>query len=482
MRHRCITVLLLTLLFLTTGRTNSFCQNQHQTHLCLRNIRLSAFLDTLSACFDVHFSYRGAAIPADSLISICGTFNDVEAVLFQVVDTFAIHVVRLDNQLIFKQKSSGESDLFRRIGGVVSDAQTNAVLSSVHVGLVNSLRGSITNVRGEFLLNLPLDDDTATIRISSIGYDPVFLRVPNADTILNISLMPVSIRLPEVRIVQAQSNDVISRFFASFEENYPHQPMVLSGFFRESLFLDRQLIQISEAEVDIYKDRYDNRDAYEQIRFVKGRKSRQPGAMSTLNFKMEGGPWHLSRIDVAKYWDFLPYAGQQTRYEYWFDGVDYDYGRILFRIGFKPQHDDGDLKYEGYIFFDGESAALVRCEFQLTRKSLVQSKRILVKKESKGLKSKLLSATYTISYKPIGHKWMISSVRGIIRVQVKSRDLRVSSEYTASSDLIVNDVVEEKRRVRMTEGFKATYHLYDRISEFDSDYWKNSNVILPDFK
>ena len=151
-------------------------------------------------------------------------------------------------------------------------------------------------------------------------------------------------------------------------------------------------------------------------------------------------------------------------------------------MGFKPINDDGDLKYCGELFFDSESYALVRVHFELTRKSLVKSRHLLIRKESRGVDARLQSARYVISYRPLHNKWVLGSVTGLLQVKIKSRLTKVDDLFTASSELVINDIdLQGNKKYRFTNGFKPNYQMYEKITAFDSNFWETSNIVLPDF-
>ncbi len=456
--------------------------SQEQNSLCFKNIGIGQLLDTLSNRYGVYFSYQASGFPVDSLVTLCGDYEGVNDVLGQLFDVNHYDIIPNENQIIIKSRVILKPPSFFKIHGLVTDAESHFSLAFVHVGIVGSMQGTVTNNQGEYVLYLPDEVKQYELRFSTIGYESKFYRLPPSDTTLMVPLVSANVRLPEVKISYAQANDVIGKFFDRFQDNYLDKNVVLSGFFRESIFQDHQLIQISEAAIDVDKGSYDERESYERVCFVKGRKSRPPQVMNDLIFKLEGGPYHFSRIDVAKYWDFLPHSGQTTYFNYVFNGVDYEYGKMLFRIGFKPINDDGDLKYCGELFFDSESYALVRVHFELTRKSLVKSRHLLIRKESRGVDARLQSARYVISYRPLHNKWVLGSVTGLLQVKIKSRLTKVDDLFTASSELVINDIdLQGNKKYRFTNGFKPNYQMYEKITAFDSNFWETSNIVLPDF-
>lgn len=461
-----------------------FCnilQAQKPTWFCIKSVDVSSMLDSIGNRFGVDFSFSPSLFHPDSLVSACGTFDDASEIVFSIIDTAAIEVVRIDRQFIFKAREGNDDLAPFKISGKVCENGSNVPLQWVHVVVEGTMVGTVTNDNGEFVLFLPPTESGASISFSLIGYESESVRLTAGNKPLQISLIPINIRLPEVKIVYSKADDVIAGFFKNYSDNYSGESSLLSGFFRESIFRDKKLIQISEASVEVSKSSYADHDTYEKVRFVKGRKSRPPDVITDMVFKLEGGPYYLSRLDVAKYLDFLPRNGKDVVYSFDFDGVDYEYGRMLVKLAFKPIRDDGDLKYTGWLFFDSESFALVRAEFELTRKSLVGSRRMLIKRESRNVDSRLSAARYVVTYRPVGGKWLLGSATGVIQIKIKNRNLGFSGVFTASSELVVNDSKPVKRvGAYITDTFRPHYQMYDQIKEFDPGFWDSCNIVLPD--
>ena len=86
-----------------------------------------------------------------------------------------------------------------RIGGVVEDAETGAVLSGAHVFTEDMERGAITNAEGRFVLELPVRAEALVVQ--HLGYAPRAVPVPaDGSESLVIRLTPTVIPLEEVLV------------------------------------------------------------------------------------------------------------------------------------------------------------------------------------------------------------------------------------------------------------------------------------------
>lgn len=450
---------------------------QRTASCCLNAPDFPALLDSLSARLSVRFSYKSGILPHTRHLEFCSDstrwIHDLSAILggeYELIQRHSLWVIRavLDHPE------------WRWIRGSIKDAQTGLPLGFVHVGVVDERMGTVSNSAGEFLLKIPPYFSGKEASVSMVGYEPFRFRLSDSDSVLQIALFAASVRLPEIQIRYVKAQQVIDRFFQNHHRNYPQQSYWMDGFFRESLFNNGQLVQVSEAAVEVFKESYSLNAILEKVRFIKGRKSASPELLKQLIFKMEGGPFHFSRLDVARYFDFLPVTGQPIVYQYQFNGMDYAYGKVLYRIGFTPIDDNGDLKYEGELWFDVESYALIQADFQLTRKSLHQSGRALIRKTTGSLKARPLQAIYRVQYKPYEGKWWLSGVKGELGIRVKSKQNELDATMDAVSEWVVTQVREtEGERLKASESLKSDYVLYDQIADFDPVFWFEINVIQP---
>jgi hypothetical protein len=242
---------------------------------------------------------------------------------------------------------------------------------------------------------------------------------------------------------------------------------------------DGQYVQVSEAIIEIIKPSYLNPSNLERVRFIKGRKKNDLHAMDFINFKLEGGPFQFSRIDIARYQDF--FQEEKALYKYSYDGLDILNDEVVYKVKFRPLNDNGDLLYNGTMFIHSESFALVRSEFKLTGKALKTSGKTLIRKASRKIKVKPLDASYYIDYRLWENKWILNRIKGEIVIRINDKNQKINSEFTATTELLISDCEEnEKYKLKPADLYKSKYVLADQISETDEEFWKDYNIIRPD--
>lgn len=85
--------------------------------------------------------------------------------------------------------------------GKVIDSQSKESLAYVNIGVIGKNIGTVSSVNGDFKIIIPTGHDTDTIRVSSIGYEPMSIKVSTFRKTLKLSnrikLIPKVVSLKE---------------------------------------------------------------------------------------------------------------------------------------------------------------------------------------------------------------------------------------------------------------------------------------------
>ena len=445
-----------------------------------RNIQLSAFLDSLTRKSEIDIAYDVNAIPVDSLLNLdfhrCHPLEMVK----QVLSKCHVDIAFINEQIIISELYvSKKESVPIKIEGHVVDAEDGLPMPLVNVSIKHQSLGTITNSQGAFEFKIPHTFKDSTLVFSFLGYHTSQVIIPESDSILNVVLEPSTVKLEEIEVAYKDPKEIITILKNNHGQNYWNKQALLSGFFRESIRQDGRYVQVSEAIVEIVKPSYDKPSNMERVKFIKGRKKHDLQSMDLVDFKLEGGPFQFSRVDIARYHDFFP--KDNTLYKYAYDGIDVLNEALVYKVSFKPYNDNGELLYSGILFIDAESFALVRAEFSLTRKALKMSGRSLIRKSSRKLKVKPLKANYYIDYRNYQGRWILNRIDGEIEVRINDKRNKVNSVFSAVTELLISDwKVEEKVKMKTSDLFKSNYVLADQIEETDASFWEDYNIIRPD--
>ncbi|TRX66478.1 carboxypeptidase-like regulatory domain-containing protein [Carboxylicivirga sp. M1479] len=451
------------------------------TSIHQQNISLEALFDTLTNKTDIDIAYDVSAIPQDSIISVSADNQHALQIVQNVLSKVAVDITYTNGQIIISryivQKKEASKTLL--IKGRVCDAEGGSPLPLVNVAFINKPMGSITNSEGQFELKVPNNYIGEKIGFSFLGYHSTQITIADADTLLEIDLKPTTIKLNEVEISYKKPDDIIQQLRYHHHQNYFNQQNILESFFRESIKQDDQYVQVSEAIIEIVKPSYITPSNLERVRFIKGRKKNDLQSMDFVDFKLEGGPFQFSRVDIARYQDF--YKENNSTYKYQYDGIDVLNDEIVYKVRFRPINDDGNLVYQGILYVHSESFALVRAEFQLTKKALRISGRALIRKASRKIKAKPIKASYFIDYRQYEDKWLLNRIHGHIVIHINDKRHKIDSEFSAVTELLVSSFeLNSKYKLKPSELYKSKYVLADEIKVTDEEFWKDYNIIRPD--
>jgi len=166
------------------------------------------------------------------------------------------------------------------VSAKIRDRETGEPLAFASVGIKGQPIGTISNANGEFDFHFPVDLRNDTIVISMLGYRnfeaPIWTLVEKPDQIL--TLEKSLIVLQEIVVSDTITGGEVLRIALSrIEENYPMQPFLLDGFYRDVKKVGGTYISLLEAAVKIYDENYseprNKHKLRERVRLVEVRKS-----------------------------------------------------------------------------------------------------------------------------------------------------------------------------------------------------------------
>jgi hypothetical protein len=445
------------------------------------SIRLSAFLDSLTTQYEISFSYDASLVSGDLKVYAEADSVYLDEWLLNVLDNAELKVKELRNHIIISGEPARMPIEAVSIDGVVKNSLESEPMPMVNIGVEGKTIGTSTNKNGRFRLYLPPEFIGDQLVFSNLGYAPKQITIPPQDTTVFINLTETSVQLPEVLVRYVEPERIIQEVVRQKKNNYAMDPLILTAFFRETIQQDEQYVDVSEAVIEIFKPPYTRQFAQERVRFVKGRKGEFSADMEMINFKLQGGPLLFSRVDIIRVGGFLPDENGRSKYRYSFEGMDYEHGRNVFVVGFKPRSDNGELLYEGEMRVDEKTFALVGANFEMTRKAMQNSREYLIRRDSRRFRTRPFFARYTIDYRPYEDIWVLNKVRGEVSMRIKDREKRVRTVFNTVSEMyITNHREAERKTFSWNETFKANYILSDEINSYDPDFWSRFNVISPD--
>lgn len=116
----------------------------------------------------------------------------------------------------------------------------------------------------------------------------------------------------------------------------------------------------------------------------------------------------------------------------------------------------------------------------MTRQTLKESRKYLIRKDSHNVKASPYFAIYHIDYRPFQDKWVLNRVKGEIKVKIKDKIQHFSSDFEAITEMMITDFRPvDGERLKYSQSFKPDYVLSEHIETFDPMFWNDYNVIKP---
>lgn len=354
------------------------------------------------------------------------------------------------------------------ISATVVDRETAEPLSYASVGIKSAAIGTISNIRGEFDFHISADYRNEVIVISMLGYRnfeaPVWsllgshqtIRLEKAPIILREVVVTDTLRAPEIL------NIALSRI----EQNYPMEPFMLDGFYRDIKKVGGTHISLLEAAVQIYDKSYEEpRNQYrlrESVRLVEVRQSLGYESRFTHYFDQD---------NLLE--DLLLH--NNVRYRLFDDG-----DRVFSKMTRKENsyfnnHETYVIVYDGEyymkIYVDTESFAIVHFEFEQGFEDGYLQKR-------KDLYSKFAGIRKAITFREYRGKMYPSFIT--INKKINWHDLETNElkfETELFQQLLINKVdTHPTDRIRSTEKMR-NYGLQFQDRPYNKAFWDNYNVI-----
>ncbi len=475
----------------TKGQQQDGSVFERRVSISVNNQPLNIIFDQISWQARVFFSYDAAQIDASKRYNLDVIDKSLFFVLTKLVDTSKYDFTELQNQIIISRKKPGsitpiaKTDTvpvryFFLSGKIIEDRKGDPV-SYASVSVLNKPIGTISNVDGDFLLKLHPDHILDTLIISCMGYAQMILpaaRVLDEDI---FEMKSISIRIREVKVTSTTPEKLLENIRENIPKNYSSYSKLMTAFYRETLKQDKEYVNVSEAVIEILKSPYSNSSKEDLIHLLKGRQSPDFQPFTWLSFKLQGGPFTITKLDVVK--NMVPFIDPeyQDLYKYTIAKVIWYNENPVYVLEFQPVSSMGLSNYVGEIYVHRETFAIVHAGFRYNKSGLKQAASILIKRKPAGVKVRPTFVQYEVNYQQFQGKWHLQTARASVIFKIKSKKNNLNSEFHSVSDLLVTDVEPtDLKRFPREESFTQRDIFVEMINNYDAEFWENYNIIKPD--
>ena len=355
------------------------------------------------------------------------------------------------------------------ISGKVVDSATQEPLQFASVGIQGKSISTITNLQGEFDFHLPPDYRNEILVISMLGYNnfeaPIWSLLSEKNPLIRMEKSTTV--LEEIVITDSlKGSDILRIALSRIEENFPMEPFLMDGFYRDVKKVGGTYISLLEAAVKIYDANYaEPRNKYrlrERVQLVEVRQS--------LGYENR----------------FTPYFDQTNLLEDLLLQNDVRYRHITSEDDLiNGMARENDSYYNGHaiyvvshtkdfllrFFIDKQDYAIIHLEYETGESDQVINKR-------KGLYSKFEGLKKIVDFKKYQDKMYLNFMTVTSKINwYDDRTNKLQFETELYQQLLINQVrPNSDQRISSTEKMR-NYGLQYQDLPYNKKFWENYNVI-----
>lgn len=338
-----------------------------------------------------------------------------------------------------------------------------------HIYHEQTRSGTISNVDGFFILNIPTEDLDSKVKVSSIGFTERVLTLNDIKQTRQIVLKDWIGQLETVTITPKNYElELFEKALDRIPNNYPDREMS-QGFVKEQLyFLGRKdnPIYIAEATIESIKENYENKQPEKgEVKLLKGRKFQSP-QMDSLNLSIYAGIFAPFRFDKVYTRSYVFSGKSLDNYELSISDTLSLEGVELYVLDFKP------LKKklpQGTVYILDSTYAIVKSHF-LFNKSAYESNSKL---NLSSINRQFLEEE-TEYYQANDGLWRMKLSTYNTSFEQKDSILFLENNYVVTKTSNEFDEIPYLKKSQYGDYF------LNNTGTYDPDFWDNANVILSD--
>ena len=371
---------------------------------------------------------------------------------------------------------------FVTVTGTLKDAKTNEKINYAAITVPNTGIGTVSNSDGDFTLKVNTSLNAEFFEVSHLGYATTRFRISDAagkDKTFYLEIKPVNLR--EISVVNKDAKEIVEMALQNIKKNYSQVPVMMTGFYRESIRQRRSYLSVSEAVVDIYNAPYLSLQN-DKVKIFKGRKASSVRKADTLMVQLQGGPQVSMLLDIVKNTDICIALDNLDNYKFEYGTIVNIDNKLNWVINFSPDVVKEEPLYFGKLYIQQDNMAITRAEFSIDLSDEEKASRVFVQKKPSGLLFMPTSTGYLVTYKEQNGKYYLDYVRVDLKFRCDWKRRLFKNSYTLMSELAITDRrADNIVKFANQEVFRSNMVFTDKVEAFtDVDLWGENNIIEPD--
>lgn len=356
------------------------------------------------------------------------------------------------------------------ITGKIVDQGSKEPLPFASVFISGKPIGVISNSQGEFDFHIPADMRNDILAVSMIGYKtyeaPVWSVLNGTTGSIQIEMQTASVLLKEVVVTDSlKTGDILRLALMKIEQNYPMEPFMLSGFYRDLKKLGGTYISLLEAAVKIYdEDYHEPRNKYklrERVALQEVRRSLGYSSKFTSFFDKDNLLEDLLLNNSVRYHQF---PEEEDVFKNLVQEDDtYFNNREVYELSY-------DKDFQLHIFIDKETFGIIHLEY--INDHLVELGKL------RDLESKFAKIKRVIDFKFFEGRFYLNYLTVTSQVNwYDSESGKLKFEAELERQLLINQIdTKPKERISLGQKMKG-YGLQYQDQSYNKKFWDNYNVI-----
>lgn len=354
------------------------------------------------------------------------------------------------------------------ISAKVVDKETGEALVFASVGITERAIGTISNLQGEFDFHFPAEYRNDVLVISILGYKsfaaPAWTLIDKPGLV--IEMEKTVLMLQEVVVKDSLTGGEVLRIALDrVEQNYPSNPYLMDGFYRDIKKVGGVYVSLLEAATKIYDEDYraprNKFKLRERVALMEVRRSIGYGSKFTAYFEQDNLLEELLLQNSIKYRQF-------PEEQVFFDSLrrdkdTYYNGHDVYVLVYNTEY---NLK----VFVDKTNFGIIHLEFESKATSDMTKRR--------GLISRFVYLKRTVDFRSFKGKLYLNYISLDSKVNwydLATNELKFETELL--QNLLINEIESEtKSRIGTTEKMRS-YGLQYQDLPYNKAFWDSYNVI-----
>ena len=388
--------------------------------------------------------------------------------------------------LFLAKNASGQGYVI--ISGKIIDKTTRQPIPYAHIGVMAKGLGTIANEQGEFYYRFPKIAADEDVTVARLGYKNLARKGAefasgDKDVLLELeTAQPVVVDSAYMKGFDARS--WVAAALGKVTKNYTDSPIVMTGFYQETLQQNEAYVDIREAVLKVEKDPRPKTEFPEKHRMLRGRRFQSATRDKALeDYEFPSGPAIVTRsLETG-----LPeYLSGSNLADYRFqldDSIAFYNNKDVYQIHFRPIGPQVKGARNGIMCINKADSAIVRIAYDFTPEGMDE----VFKGSMKSAMSKMLGknrreakrvSSFT-NYLPYDGKWYLQDSQLLIQTDFPNKSDTLTG--TIKLHFVTNDILKSNGKAVPPSEFPLDTAQFpsQKIPKYDEVYWSNFNHIIP---